>query len=113
MAGLQDATFTVPAQWDARWFQTFVRDVLAKADTRNAVGTPGVIVEGTTNTVATISYVFSDGSQQLANRAFAGPSLPTPTIESQALNLAAFLRPNPTLPPVNDTQAVLAMEIFS
>ena len=113
MSGLQDVRFDVPAQWDPRWFQRFVRDILSKSDIRNAIGTPAVTITGDVTTVATITYGVAGDEQQLANRAFSVPQQALPTIEGQGLNLAAFQRPAVTVPPFDDSQRILAMEIFA
>lgn len=54
MAALQDTPLRIPDQWSATWFRTFVVEVLAKADARNAIG-DGVTVTSSGNSVATIS----------------------------------------------------------
>lgn len=53
MAGIQDIPFRIPEQWDATWFRQFIVEVLAKMDTRNAVGS-GVTITSDGNSVATI-----------------------------------------------------------
>lgn len=54
MAGLQTHPLRIPDRWDAAWFRTFVVEVLAKADIRNAIGA-GVTITSDGNSVATIS----------------------------------------------------------
>lgn len=54
MAGLEKTPLRIPDVWSATWFRTFVVEVLAKADARNAVG-DGVEVTSTGNSVATLS----------------------------------------------------------
>lgn len=45
--GLQFIQLRIPPRWDPVWFEQFVRDVLSKADVRNAIEGPGVTIEGT------------------------------------------------------------------
>ena len=54
MSGIQKTPLRVPDQWDASWFRTFVSEVLAKADVRNAIGY-GLTITSDGNSVATIS----------------------------------------------------------
>lgn len=53
--GLDVIPLRVPEKWDAVWFETFVRDVLALADVRNAVEGSGISVEGTSDGPATLA----------------------------------------------------------
>lgn len=53
MAGIQNVPLRIPAQWSPEWFETFVREVLSKLDTRNAIGV-GVGVSSDGNSVATL-----------------------------------------------------------
>ena len=61
MSGIQNIPLRIPTQWSAEWFDTFVREVLAKLDTRNSVGTgiaaPGVCLclNSGTNAIAITS----------------------------------------------------------
>jgi hypothetical protein len=54
MSGIQSTPLRIPDQWSATWFRTFVAEVMAKADIRNAVGV-GVTIESDGNSVATIT----------------------------------------------------------
>jgi hypothetical protein len=51
---IQNQPLRIPEQWDAAWFRTFMAEVLAKADVRNAVGV-GVGITSNGNSVATIT----------------------------------------------------------
>jgi hypothetical protein len=53
----------VPTQWDPVWFVQFCREVLAFADTRNAIEGAGITITGQPDEAATISA--SDDIQQL------------------------------------------------
>ncbi|HEU4611533.1 MAG TPA: hypothetical protein VFS15_05630, partial [Kofleriaceae bacterium] len=53
--GLDAIPIRAPREWDPAWFERFVREVLAKADVRNAVAGSGVSIEGNSSDVATIS----------------------------------------------------------
>lgn len=50
-------------------------------------------------------------SQMMAVRAFERP-MPMPQPEANLLTIRAFERPDVALPPVNDSQAILANQIF-
>lgn len=68
MAGLDKIPLRIPERWDPRWFEGFVRDVLALADIRNAVSGAGIQIQGGPSTVATVS---SDGAiDALAEKPF-------------------------------------------
>ena len=54
MTGIQNIPLRIPEQWDARWFDVFVREVLANADVRNATGS-GVTVSGTADEAGTLT----------------------------------------------------------
>lgn len=54
MSGIQSTPLRIPDVWDAAWFRTFVAEVMAKADVRNAIG-QGVTITSNGNSVATIS----------------------------------------------------------
>lgn len=53
MAGIQDIPHIIPEKWSAQWFRTFIAEVLAKLDTRNAIGV-GVTIDSDGNSVATL-----------------------------------------------------------
>lgn len=52
--GLQHIPLRIPAEWDAKWFGDFCRDVLALADVRNAIG-EGLDISGQSAEVATLA----------------------------------------------------------
>jgi hypothetical protein len=54
MSGIQQTPLRIPDAWSASWFRTFVTEVIAKADIRNAIG-QGVTITSDGNSVATIS----------------------------------------------------------
>ena len=54
MSALQQTPLRIPDTWSATWFRTFVIEVLAKADIRNAIGY-GVTITSDGNSVATLS----------------------------------------------------------
>lgn len=45
MPGIEKIPLRIPTDWNAQWFEVFVREVLSKADVRNAVGN-GIIITG-------------------------------------------------------------------
>jgi len=79
MAGIEQIPLRIPDKWDPVWFERFVREVLAKADARNAIPGLGITIEGTPDTPATISsntdvdqlvdqnYIVAEPSPLLAN----------------------------------------------
>lgn len=54
MSGIQSTPLRIPDVWDASWFRTFVAEVMAKADVRNAIG-QGVTITSDGNSVATLA----------------------------------------------------------
>jgi hypothetical protein len=83
--GIQDVPLRVPERWDPAWFASFVRDVLALADVRNAIPGSGIEISGNSDKPATISssedlqqlidenYVLAESTSLLANaRVLAG-----------------------------------------
>jgi hypothetical protein len=54
VSGVERVPLRVPEQWDPKWFRDFVRDVLAPADARNALGQSGITVSGGPTTPAVI-----------------------------------------------------------
>jgi hypothetical protein len=52
--GLDKISLRIPAQWDPEWFRMVIRDVLSKADVRNAIGS-GVAITGNTDEPATLA----------------------------------------------------------
>jgi hypothetical protein len=77
--GFDALPLRIPEKWDAVWFLSFVRDVLALGDVRNADSGPGISVDSTTDGTATISgnadigeiadgnFVLAEASAGLAN----------------------------------------------
>ena len=58
MSGIQDLPHQrIPEEWSAKWFLEFIRDVLAKADIRNATGEGGVDISGGPDEEATLTLV--------------------------------------------------------
>lgn len=53
--GLQNIPIRIPSTWDAAWFDKFIREVLALADTRNAIQGSGIVITGQSGEPATIS----------------------------------------------------------
>lgn len=53
--GLDQIPLKIPEKWSAEWFRGFVRDVLSLADVRNAIAGTGITIEGSSDTVATVS----------------------------------------------------------
>ena len=77
--GLDKVPLRIPAKWDATWFESFVRDVLALADIRNADTGDGITITGASNEQATISATAD--VEAIADAAFilasgADPALP-------------------------------------
>lgn len=64
--GLQNIPLRIPERWDAAWFASFVRDVLALADARNVIEGPGIEITGNSDVAATFST--SDDLQQLKDQ---------------------------------------------
>lgn len=113
MSGVEKYPIRVPPEWERAlpgftvWFQRFVRDVLSKADIRNAIG-DGVTITGSPVTVATLSAGGFGPSQVFAPR-----HSPPPADQAQMIGeLRAFVRDIP--PPVEyaDAQAILAQRVF-
>lgn len=73
--GLQDVPLRIPDDWDAVWFAAFIRDVLAKADVRNAIQGSGISITGQSNDLATISS--SEDLQQLKDQGYVLADPPT------------------------------------
>lgn len=73
--GIQDVPLRVPDDWDPVWFAAFVRDVLAKADVRNAIQGSGISITGQSNDLATISS--SEDLQQLKDQGYVLADPPT------------------------------------
>lgn len=77
MSGIQDTPLRIPAQWDAKWFDRFIREVLAKADARNATGT-GITISGSPDTTADLEVSLDAGSvtfttmQDISNNSILG-----------------------------------------
>ena len=118
MAGVEKVPIRMPAEWDkalpgfSQWFTRFVRDVLSKADVRNAIGSLAVVVTGGPSTPATISVENADAGIHLASRIFTSPPPAPISLESQVEAIKPFLRPFPALPRADDTQPVLATQVF-
>jgi len=53
--GLQAIPIRIPSTWDPVWFESFIRDVLAKADIRNATAGTGIAIDGNSDNTATLS----------------------------------------------------------
>ncbi len=53
MSGIETIPLRIPDEWDPKWFEVLVRDVLALADIRNAKGI-GLTISGTSDIVATL-----------------------------------------------------------
>lgn len=53
--GLQIIPFRIPEKWDAAWYARHLKEVLALADTRNALEGSGIVITGQPGEVATIS----------------------------------------------------------
>ena len=53
MTGIETIPLRIPEEWDPKWFEVFVRDVLALSDIRNAEGI-GISITGTSDIVATL-----------------------------------------------------------
>lgn len=65
--GIEKIPLRIPANWDAAWFERFVREVLANADVRNAIG-QGLDVSGQSDSVATLAV--SADIQDLVQQTF-------------------------------------------
>lgn len=61
MAGVETIPIRIPEKWDRTWFEGFIRDVLANADARNAIGA-GVAISGSSDGPATITGAGADAS---------------------------------------------------
>jgi hypothetical protein len=73
-AGLQNIPLRIPDKWDAAWYARHIREVLALADTRNAIEGSGISITGQPGETATIST--SEDLQNLLLQTFvlAAPS---------------------------------------
>lgn len=85
MAGIQNIPLRIPREWSPEWFDTFVREVLAKMDTRNAVGN-GVTVSSNGNSVATIDAELTQDNidDAIADHEAAANPHPTYLTEAEA-----------------------------
>jgi hypothetical protein len=54
MSGIEQIPLIIPEQWSASWYRQHVAEVLAKLDTRNAIG-DGIAISSDGNSVATLS----------------------------------------------------------
>lgn len=72
--GLQLIPFRIPEKWDAAWYGRHLKEVLALADTRNAIEGSGIVITGQPGEAATIST--SEDLQNLLLQSFvvASPS---------------------------------------
>lgn len=66
--GLQHIPLRIPKEWDAAWYAQHIREVLALADTRNAVEGSGITITGQSGELATISA--SEDLQNLLLQSF-------------------------------------------
>jgi hypothetical protein len=72
--GFDAIPLRIPEKWDAQWFLSFVKDVLALGDVRNADSGPGISVASTTDGTATISGNADIGEIADGNFVLAEPS---------------------------------------
>lgn len=114
MSGVDKIPLRVPLQWDAKWFRDFVRDVLAKADTRNSIAGAGVIVSGGPNTPATISL--SGDAADIVDGVRAFMPRPEPQLAVRAGSNVTVVRDALSYvvdaAPVEDENRVLAGVVF-
>src|ERR1700735_5393671 len=55
-------TLSIPANWDATWFRSFINNTLKGADVRNAIAGPGITITGNISSpYATISATGGGG----------------------------------------------------
>jgi hypothetical protein len=67
--GVNTISLRIPEQWSAAWFSRFIRDVLAKADTRNQIAGAGIsITSSSSDEPPTLSA--SDDLQNLLNQSY-------------------------------------------
>lgn len=59
--GVDIIPYRIPLEWDPKWFENFIREVLAKADTRN-MDVSGISLEGDSDNVATLTGAGSSGA---------------------------------------------------
>jgi len=90
MSGIQNIPLRIPTQWSAEWFDTFVREVLAKLDTRNSVGT-GIAVSSDGNSVATLEAEVTQTSVDADIAAHVAEADPHPGYLTQAEADALYL----------------------
>src|ERR1700677_2994473 len=56
-------TLSIPANWDATWFRSFINNTLKGADVRNAIAGPGITITGNVSSpYATISATGGGGA---------------------------------------------------
>jgi hypothetical protein len=66
--GMQNIPLRIPEKWDAAWYSQHIREVLALADTRNAIEGSGIVITGQPGEEATIST--SEDLQNLLLQSF-------------------------------------------
>lgn len=114
MSGVEQYPVRIPAEWERAlpgftvWFARFLRDVLSKADVRNAIGSGGISITGSPATVATLGSEGFGAAQVFAPRGTASIS-----DVAQSLNeLRTFARSVASPVEYADAQTVLAQRIF-
>lgn len=113
MSGIEKISLRVPEQWDPKWFRDFVRDVLAKADVRNATGELGIRVSGDPTKPAVIAFEGSDNGVFDAVRAFLGDrDAPRDVRAGAGVTVTRDAAGYVVSAPADDVQRILAARIF-
>jgi len=112
MSGIERIPLNIPTQWDPKWFIDFVRDVLAKADARNALAGAGITILGDPTAPATIGLSGDGASVIDAIRTFLPPQI-IPAVQggtdvTVSRNLLGFV----INPSADDATRILAGQIF-
>lgn len=115
MPGIQDVAVRTPPEWEKAlpgfgvWFSRFIRDVLAKADIRNAVAGGSIVI--TSDGPTTVASITDDA---VGSRVFAPRNQLAPPDQGQSLGeIRTFARATPSAPvEYADAQRVLAHRIF-
>jgi hypothetical protein len=95
----------IPDDWSAQWFRKFITNYLQNADTRNAIGGPGITITGGITTPATVSASTIVGEPQSVYGNPGSTTAPNTSIEAtangQVLQLAGGALVFATLPFAN------------
>ncbi len=112
MSGVERYPLRVPDDWErslpgfSAWMTRLLRDVLSKGDVRNAIGSGGISISGSSSTVATLSNEGFGPAQVFS------PRVPAPPADAVIGEVRAFVRHQPAPVDYADAQAILAQRVF-